>query len=263
MTRRERLERKLERRREWSEKAEKRSDQHYQIGHKMFDAIPFGQPILVGHHSESRDRSYRNRASGHMDKFVEQKNLAEHHDSKADGLEHQLDKAIFSDDGNAIEALEARISENEAKREGWKNINKLYRKGDATGLAALGLDLEALREKLKTAYSWMQQPYPAYELSNLGGRITTDRKRLEYIKQESARHDLAEAAPNGVTLEDCSGGYCRVTFAEKPDRSILDALRGAGFFWCKGHWGGKRDAVPQVVLDLIGKAEEPKPPEPA
>ncbi|KKK74059.1 hypothetical protein LCGC14_2887540, partial [marine sediment metagenome] len=41
-----------------------------------------------------------------------------------------------------------------------KKINSLYRKGDAAGLAALGLNLETLREKLKTAYSWEKRPYP-------------------------------------------------------------------------------------------------------
>jgi len=43
---------------------------------------------------------------------------------------------------DAIEALEARIKENEEKREQMKQINKLYRAGDAQGLAALGIDLE-------------------------------------------------------------------------------------------------------------------------
>jgi len=85
----------------------------------------------------------------------------------------------------------------------------------------------------------LAEHHVSYELSNLGQRIAGDKKRLEQIKAEQARHARAAEAPNGVMLEPCDGGYCRVTFAEKPDRSILDALRAAGFFWCKGHWGGK------------------------
>jgi len=57
MTRRERLERKLERRREWAEKAKTRADALSEQSHKMMSVIPMGQPILVGHHSEKRDRA--------------------------------------------------------------------------------------------------------------------------------------------------------------------------------------------------------------
>ena len=40
---------------------------------------------------------------------------------------------------------------------------------------------------------------------------------------------------------------CRVTFAEKPERAILDALRAAGYQWGGGHWSGKHDALPPEV----------------
>ena len=30
-------------------------------GDKALSVIPFGQPILIGHHSEKRDRNYRRR----------------------------------------------------------------------------------------------------------------------------------------------------------------------------------------------------------
>jgi hypothetical protein len=251
MTRRERLERKLERRREWADKAETRADSLSQQSEKMMSIIPMGQPILVGHYSEKRDRNYRNRAWNKMGKAVEQRHLAEHHESKADGLETQLDRSIFSDDANAVEELEIRIKNNETKREHMKEVNRLYRKGDAASLAGYGLNLEALKEKLKTAYSWCQQPYPAYELQNLGQRISGDKKRLEQIKAQNERKAEAEAAPNGVTVKPCDGGYCRVTFAEKPERSILDALKAAGFFWCKGYWGGKADQLPAEVKALV------------
>lgn len=250
MTRRERLQRKVERRKEWAEKAQTRSDAHYQTGHRMMDAIPFGQPILIGHHSEKRDRNFRGRIDGHMSKFVADRKLAEHHESKADGLQAQLDKSIFSDDTDAVEALEQRIAENEAKRKQWKTINTLYRKGDAEGLAKFGLNLETLREKLKDAYSWCQQPYAGYELQNLGQRINADKKRLEQVKVRSQRQAAAESAPNGITIENCQGGYCRVTFAGKPDRAILDALKEAGFWWGQGSWAGKAEQLPEAVKQM-------------
>lgn len=251
MTRRERLERKVERRKEWAEKAEARSEQHYNVGHKMMDAIPFGQPILVGHHSEKRDRNFRGRIHGHMSKFVEERKLAAHHESKADGLATQLERTIFTDDHNATEALEQRVAENEAKRDRMKKINAMYRKGDAAGLEAAGLNLEQLREKLKTAYSWCQQPYPSYELTNLGARIREDKKRIEIVKQQASRRAEAEAAPNGVVLKVCNEGYCRVTFAEKPARSVIEALKAAGFWWGNASWSGKLEVLPQSMKDML------------
>lgn len=261
MTRRERLERKIERRREWADKAAARADSQVKQAHDMASIIPFGQPILVGHHSEKRDRAYRGRIEGKFRKGFENLELSKHHDSKADGLETQLDRAIFSDDDNAIEALQARIAEHETEREKMKTVNKLYKKGDVEGLRAIGLDYEAIKQKLASLGSYFgQAPHMPYELSNLGGRISTDRKRLDYLKQQRARSAKAEESPNGVTLEQCQGGYVRVTFAEKPDREILNALRGAGFHWGGGSWAGKADQLPESVKSLIQTpAADPEP----
>jgi Domain of unknown function (DUF3560) len=252
MTRRERLQRKAERRLEWADKAKAASHAAFNTAHRIADAIPFGQPILVGHHSERHHRRDIERMDSNMRKACERQDMAENHISKAGNIETTLDRSIFSDDDNAIEALEQRIAEREAERERMKIINKLYKKGDAAGLAALGLDLEAMKVKLAAAGSyWGSAPHLPYELSNLGGRITTDRKRLEYLKQQRERSNKAEASPNGITLEKCQSGYVRVTFAEKPERSILTALREAGFHWGGGSWVGQGDKLPQEVTNLL------------
>lgn len=41
--------------------------------------------------------------------------------------------------------------------------------------------------------------------------------------------------------------YIRVTFAEKPDRAVLDALRNAGFSWSRGSWYGYRAKLPAIA----------------
>ena len=160
--------------------------------------------------------------------------------------------SIYDDDPDALETLTARIAEREAKREKMKTINKLYRKADAAGLAALGIDLEELKTRLaKAGAYWGSAPHLPYELSNLGGCIAADRKRLEYIKQRQQRAAAANAAPNGIEYQKCQGGYCRLTFAEKPDREILDALKAAGFSWGAGSWVGKADQLPANVAELV------------
>lgn len=252
MTRRERLERKLEKRLEWAGKAETRSTAASNAAHHIASFIPPGQPILVGHHSEKRHRRDLDRIDSNMRKCIDNQDLAEHHTAKADGIEAALDRSIFSDDDNAVEALEQRISEREAERERMKVVNKLYKKADTAGLAALGLNYESIKAKLAALGSYFgQAPHMPFELSNLGGRITADKKRLGYIKLQQSRSRAAEASPTGVTLENCQSGYVRVTFAEKPDRSILNALRTAGFFWGSGSWAGKGDQLPEEVKNLL------------
>jgi hypothetical protein len=79
---------------------------------------------------------------------------------------------------------------------------------------------------------------------------------LEVVKQRQERTAKAEESPAGVTIEQCREGYVRVTFAEKPAREILDALRGAGFWWKHGSWAGKADSLPESVSNLAkGEAD--------
>ena len=114
------------------------------------------------------------------EKAYEHSKMADHHEAKAAGLEAQLERTVFSDDDNAIQALEARIAENEAKRDQMKLVNKLWAKKDASGLAAIGEDLERINAKLaKAGAYWGDKPHLPYELTNLGARIRSDRKRIE------------------------------------------------------------------------------------
>lgn len=247
MTRRERLERKLEKRREWAEKAVQRANASFKRVECIAQQIPLGQPILVGHHSERHARRDQERIHSGVAKGCEEQQLAQHHESKADGLERALDRSIFSDDEDAVEQIEARLAANEAKRERKKEVNKLFKKGDAAGLAALGIDYEKLRAELQKpdVMSWCRQPYPAYELSNLGGRIAADRKKLEAVKAKQERQAAAAASERGFSVE--GEDYVRITFAEKPERSLLDALKAAGFSWHGGSWIGRREALPEEL----------------
>src|ERR1035437_8621331 len=113
--------------------------------HRATAGIPFGQPILVGHHSEGMHRAALARSDSAMRQACESSDMAQHHTEVADGIQRQLDTSIYSDDHNAVEALRARIAEREAKRDNMKLTNKLYKKGDAEGLAAIGLDIERVK----------------------------------------------------------------------------------------------------------------------
>jgi hypothetical protein len=246
MTRRERLERKVERRHDWAQGRREKAQSDLAFASHFTGDIAFntqpGHFPLRAKVIRAEDRAYANL------------NMAEHHEEKAAGLEAQLTCTVFSDDANAIEALESRIAENEAKRERMKLVNKFYKKGDAIGLSTLGINLETLTAKLAASGPyWGSAPHLPYEMTNLGARIREDKKRIETIKARNARTEKAEA--NGGVVIEVSRNYpqyCSVTFAEKPDREILDALRNAGFRWGGGSWSGDTEKLPDSVKALSG-----------
>ena len=246
MTRRERMEARLARREEWAAKAKAAADAKFAAAHRIVEGIPLGQPILVGHHSEKRHRAAIDRMARNMDAGCERSDMARTHESKAAGIEHQLATSIYSDDDDAIPALEAKITRLEAERARMREVNRLYRKGDASGLTALGLDLEKLRAQVASVgLSFVKAPFESYQLSNIGGRISQAKKRLDWVKEQQQRAEAAQESTAGVVIEGDT--WVRVTFAEKPAREILDALKAAGFRWGGGSWCGPREKLPPTV----------------
>lgn len=253
-TRRERLEARLEKRQQWADKREQEAAARFAGVRKIADAIPFGQPILVGHHSERHARADQRRIHNGMRAGVEALNMAEHHTSKAGGIADQLDKSIFSDDPDATECLQERIAELKAQRDAMKASNSAYRKGPAAWAAHMGIsaDREAeLRDAVVNGYSWCKQPHPAYELTNLGGNIRRLEKRLAEVADRVER--TAKAEQSGILIEGAD--YVRITFPDKPARDVLNDLRGAGFRWSGGCWCGYRSAIPASVHELHNEAE--------
>lgn len=88
-------------------KKEAESNFRFEKAHNMASVIPFGQPILVGHHSERADRNYRNKIHNNMDKGVELHQEADELKRRAAAAESN--SAIFSDDPEAITKLKAFI----------------------------------------------------------------------------------------------------------------------------------------------------------
>lgn len=66
-----------------AEKAQQRSNSLYNSASEMASAIPMGQPILVGHHSEKRDRRYRERIHNTMGKSVKEQEKSDYYKEKA------------------------------------------------------------------------------------------------------------------------------------------------------------------------------------
>lgn len=257
MTRRDRFNAKMDRRREWAGKADARSEAAIRSASAIAERIPLGQPILVGHHSERHARRDAERIRGGFQRAHEAHKLAEHHRQRADGLERALDRSIFSDDVDAVAQLEARIAERTARLERMKAINKAFRAAEgenaAAKLTALVRAGQATEDEAGEAVKlfflcpWEKAPFPPYSINNLRADITRNQKRLEEVRARQQRTEAAESSPDSVTVDDLGNGYSRVTFAEKPNREMLDALRAAGYRWGQGSWTGPSAGLPEGI----------------
>lgn len=167
--------------------------------------IPFGQPILVGHHSERRHRRAIEKIDRAMRASIDNAKKAASMDSRADAIERQAERAIYSDDADAPERLREKIAEMEAKRARMVARNAEFRKTHRAELKAAAGAYERS----------MMMPHQAYELQNLGGNITRARKRLELL---SGQPNRAAAAKREGTTATARAGLVIVASMTTPSR---------------------------------------------
>lgn len=249
MTYRERREARLAKRQEWAEKRAQKAQQAYDKAMKLAAMIPMGQPILVGHHSEKHARRHAAQIDGGMRQAGEHADKAKDHNAAASTIEHQLATSIYSDDPDAVEALTAKVAKLEADRETMKRVNAAHKAflRDPASLDASDLP-PAIKAKITAyvpAYSWEPHPFAPYQLTNLGAEIRRAKKRIEEVRMRTERAQAAADAPGGVTIEGAD--FIAVTFAEKPGRDTLEALKAAGFRWSGGSWVGYRSKLPEGI----------------
>lgn len=188
MTYRERRERRAERRREWAEGRTEKAEAAREKSHRALDGIPFGQPILVGHHSEKRHRADLGRADGGMTKAAEHSRMATHHERAAETIEAQLDVSIYDDDPDAIERLRARIEARETRRGRIRRYNRNRRKGSRDLSPLDEAEQKELADIARVAAYQLgpKGEAPRWWLSNLGAAINRDRKRLARLEGAAA-----------------------------------------------------------------------------
>ena len=262
MTRRERMEARAERRRDWAASRSAKAAAGYRVGDSYRDADGRMDWALVTQPGYIPERARINRAH---ERAAEHAKMAAHHIGKAVGTEQALERTIFSDDPNAIEALEAKAAAIEAQADRCKAVNAAFRKAAGADfsakLAALVPDTLTGDEALAIARSHALQPYhaqpfPAYHLTNLRANARRCRERIKEVAERAKRDAEVAASPSGVVISrHPEYDVCSVRFADKPSREILDALRANLFRWSGGAWSGQTSRLPESVAALAGSAK--------
>jgi len=241
----ERREARIERLRERATQKGRDADAYLARAKRMASVIPFGQPILVGHHSEGRDRRYRAKIESGFRRGFE--SMEEAKDLKMRAAAAADNDAISSDAPDAVDLMRAKIAEMEKEQETWKKINAALRRKDDTALVALGLK-EATIAKLKEPDCCGRTGIPDYKLKNNNANIRRCKQRLAYLEAIAQRAAAAEeSGAEPVTteytgdvkvVENAVENRLQILFPGKPDLKVRDALKSHGFRWAPtcGAW---------------------------
>lgn len=144
----ERAKAKAARYENWAKSAEQKSTSFYETSKKATEHIPFGQPILVGHHSEARHRRDIAKAWNSMDKCVEFSNKAETHESKAEYWESRASEINLSMP-ESLEYFEHKLEIAKEYHEGLKSGK--YPKRHSYDLAYAKKEVNELEKKVALA----------------------------------------------------------------------------------------------------------------
>ena len=216
-----------------AEKARERSEQHSKAAHDVIDHIPFGQPILVGHHSEKAHRNALKRSWRHMDRMLEESGKAQDLDRRAASVGKG---GISSDDPEAVRKLMDQLAGLEETRKLWKRVNAAHRAylKNPSGLDTCDLSQE-WRDRVRSyelAYSWEPHPVAPYQLTNLGANIRRIRKRIEELGNAETAPEREPIRGDGFQVtEDREENRIRFEFDERPPRETCQLMRQFGFKW--------------------------------
>lgn len=253
----ERQAEKLERYQELAQKKEREGNALINRAHQMADQIPFGQPILIGHYSEKRDRNYRDRIGNTWDKGFATLKTAEHYERKVQSIESS--RAISSDAPDAIELLKEKLRKCTEFQEHAKTVNKIVRKkiGDEEKVKLLiesGLKESTARAAL-VPDELHRVGIPSYALTNNNGNMKRIKERIAQLEKE--KNDVTtETTIGDITITNSvEDNRIMITFPGIPDESIRARLKSDGFRWSpsNGAWQAYRTAawkIPGIVRFL-------------
>lgn len=228
------LEAKRQRYEERAARLRREADRRFGIARQIGDAIPFGQPILVGHHSEKRHRRDLDRIDRAMRAGIEATKTAAHYESKAASVGFG---GISSDDPDAVAKLKVELAEAEAAHAKMIAANKLVRRKDRAGLAAMFP--EKIADKLLTPDYCGRFGFPSYAISNNGANIRRIKDRIAQLEKAAARETKESAPVDGLrVVENAEANRVQLIFEGKPADEVRAKLKGFGFRWApsEGAW---------------------------
>lgn len=244
---------------------------------RISDAIPLGQPILVGHHSEKRHRRDIERMDALFRRHIELSDKAADLERRANAV--GASGAISSDNPEALDLLRAKVEALKAKREIEKHCNAALKKAHAAWQKAhptegadarrgtppevmLGFiaDLNApdwAKRRLADyvhAFPWL----PQFD-NGTQTEIRRCEARIADLERRAAETPRPDRSGEGWTIsENREDNRVEIHFSARQSRAIVDTLKGWGFRWTpsKTAWQRMLNNVGRHAADMVIAAVE-------
>lgn len=189
--------------------------------------IPFGQPILVGHHSERRHRNAIARAHAAMGRGVALDKAAQAAAAAAEGVGSA---GISSDDPDAVAKLKAKLAALEERVANEKRWNKQIAAGKIAEMDAP----EAVKaEVARMVEKWPYMARGYFHVSNRQANIRDVKARIARLEAAAARAPAApvEAAGGVRIVQNAEANRVQILFPDKPSADARAILKSRGFRW--------------------------------
>jgi hypothetical protein len=241
------LDAKRDRLEDRAERLRREGNARVAAGDQMFKAIPFGQPILVGHHSEQRDRNYRARAGNNLTKGYALQTEAAKVEARAEAVGTG---GISSDDPTAVAQLKAKLDNLEREQVRMTAINAAWRKAGkpkannldgwckvADAMAMNVNDLSQVRKAM--ASDFLDRAPFTYHLTNNNGNMKRIKQRIASLERVATAETKESEHASGVRMvENVEANRVQLIFPGKPSAEIRTLLKQRGFRWSpsEGAW---------------------------
>lgn len=214
-----------------SKKLSEQADALYHYDLEMArNCAPYGQPVFVGHHSEQRQRNRMKQSDNRMRKMFKLKEKSEYYEQKA----NLVNRAISSDDEEAMDKLKAKLEKLELHQEKMKRINDAYRKHqDLDQITELSdEEKENIKSRMKRIIPRYMIPYDSTYLAAGSASIRRIKKRITSLEYEKTRPTQPDIRKSNYTIREVRAeNRIYFIFDEKPDGEVRSLLKLRGFKW--------------------------------
>lgn len=227
---------RINRYKELAEKNQIISNQLSNKAHAMAETIPFGQPIIVGHHSEKKDRVYMAKIEQTFKKSMEINKKAEYYTQKAEVAINN--SSISSDNPKGIELLKEKLNNLQNLQEIMKAANKIVRNKKISKqekiqeIIKLGLTEESAKEALTPNFCG-EIGFPSYQLQNNNAKINSVKKRIIELEKRAEEKTTEEVINNIKIIDNVEENRLQIFLDDIPTLEIRQKLKRNGFKWSR------------------------------
>lgn len=253
---------RLERLRSRAERLARAADAADARARAISDQIPFGQPVLVGHHSQRRHERDLDRIKAGFARSVKLRDEAAAVGRRLRAAESN--HSISSDDPEAILKLREKLATVERERERAAEVNARIRSAKRKGngwqevaraeLAALGLKPATIDAALAPDFAG-RTGVPAYALTNLAAEARRIRGRITVLEREATRPPTEASTLGAIRVEE-GDNRVRIALPSKPSEATRALLKSGGFRWSPTAGAWQRQATDNARRDARALAQK-------